>query len=87
MSRARQLALWLLVACVSVAALGLALRYSLPAAPPPSGAPLPPQPLAGRQLFQQKGCANCHGADAAGGVAGPALRQRPSLTTPARLVV
>lgn len=87
MSRSRQLALWFLIACASVAALGLALRYSRPAAQLPFGAPLPPQPVAGRRVFQQKGCGNCHGADATGGGGGPDLRQRASLTSPPKLVV
>ncbi|MGA2989889.1 MAG: c-type cytochrome [Candidatus Korobacteraceae bacterium] len=51
------------------------------------GSPIPPRPAAGRIVFQQKGCAACHGEDASGTTSGPPLRQRASLSSLPHLVV
>lgn len=44
-----------------------------------------PHPAAGRELFESKGCARCHGTDGIGGSA-PSLRERASLQSLPRLV-
>jgi len=43
-------------------------------------------PLVGSTVFRTKGCATCHGQTAAGTKAGPALRQRPSMSSLPQLV-
>lgn len=86
MTRRLHLALWLFAACISVAVLGLALRYSSPASPAVLGAAISPRPAVGRLLFQQKGCSSCHGSDP-GNSSAPPLHQRASLTSLPKLVV
>jgi mono/diheme cytochrome c family protein len=87
MTRARQLTFWTIAACASVLMLVLALHYGRTHTQQRFGATITPRPAAGRLLFQQKGCAACHGADGGGSASGPALRQRASLSSLPKLVV
>lgn len=82
----RQLTFWIVAACLSVLLLVLALYYNSTEAQPASVVAVPPRPAAGRLVFQQQGCISCHGADASGTPKGPALRQRASLSSLAKLV-
>jgi mono/diheme cytochrome c family protein len=42
-------------------------------------------PLIGRQLFSERKCSRCHGAEAQGGEFGPSLRKRQKVLTPLNL--
>jgi mono/diheme cytochrome c family protein len=86
MTLSRQLLLWTVAALASVLLLIGVLRYTGGHAQR-FAASVAPRPAAGRLVFQSKGCAACHGAEATGTSSGPALRQRASLSSIPKLVI
>lgn len=87
MTFARQLKFWIIAACASVLLLAFALHYNRGGAQQRFSTQVAARPSAGRSVFEQKGCATCHGADAGGTELGPPLRQRASLSSMPKLVV
>jgi mono/diheme cytochrome c family protein len=87
MTLRRQLSLWIVAALASVLLLICVLRYSGGYAQRRFAASVAPRPAAGRLVFESKGCAACHGAEATGTPSGPALRQRASLSSIPKLVI
>ena len=73
-------------AVVSIAALATVLTYESRRIERRWTVQVAPRPSEGQQIFATKGCAQCHGDDAAGTPLGPALRQRASLSSVPRLV-
>lgn len=86
MTLSRQLWFWIAAALASVLLLICALRYSGGYVQRRFAASVTPHPAAGQLLFESKGCAACHGAEATGTSSGPSLRQRASLSSLPKLV-
>lgn len=86
MSHTRQFGLWIALAAVATLIFLIVMRAQYQ----PTQARFAPnvngRPAEGRDVFEAKGCARCHGSDAAGTADGPSLRNRASLTSTARLV-
>jgi mono/diheme cytochrome c family protein len=87
MTFSRQLWFWIVAALASVLLLICALRYSGGYVQRRFAASVAPRPAAGQLLFESKGCAACHGAEATGTSSGPALRQSASLSSLPKLVI
>ncbi len=86
MSRSqREFAFWVGVAVAALIVFALILRYQYQATQNRFAIAVSPQPSQGNAVFHAKGCAKCHGENAAGTSLGPALRQRaaslPQLVT------
>jgi mono/diheme cytochrome c family protein len=86
MSHGRQFGLWIAAAGVTVILLLIILRVQYRPTQARFALAVNVHPAAGRTVFEAKGCARCHGADAAGSDSGPSLRNRASLTSLPRLV-
>ncbi len=82
----RQIAVWALLAVISLAALALALVRQSKDVRRRSALQVQTNSAAGSELFRSKGCGTCHGANAAGTSSAPALRQRQSLSGLPQLV-
>ena len=82
----RQIAVWGMVAAVSLAALTFALVRQNKDVRQRSALQVRTNSLAGSEVFREKGCGTCHGPNAAGTSSGPALRQRESLSGLPQLV-
>jgi mono/diheme cytochrome c family protein len=86
MSMRRQFAFSVALAVLATLLLVYAMTRQRDAAQRRFAIGVTPHPAEGRELFQQKGCATCHGPDASGTERGPALRGRASLTSLPKLV-
>ncbi|HZU43274.1 MAG TPA: c-type cytochrome [Terriglobales bacterium] len=82
----RQIAVWGMVAAVSLAALTFALVRQNKDVRQRSALQVRTSSLAGSEVFREKGCGACHGPNATGTPSGPALRQRQSLSGLPQLV-
>lgn len=82
----RPLAIWSVVALSSVVVLAFALWRQNKDVRRRSSLRVATSTAAGSEVFQAKGCATCHGPNAAGTPAGPALRQSRSLASLPQLV-
>jgi mono/diheme cytochrome c family protein len=81
----REFVLWGGIAVAALVMFALILRLQYQTTQNRFAIAVAPQPAQGNAVFRAKGCAKCHGESAAGGVLGPALRQRaaslPQLVT------
>lgn len=82
----RQIAVWGMVAAISLAVLTFALVRQNKDVRQRSALQVRTNSLAGSEVFREKGCGACHGPNAAGTSSGPALRQRQSLSGLPQLV-
>ncbi|MGH9521206.1 MAG: c-type cytochrome [Terriglobales bacterium] len=85
MSHRRQLASWIGLAGVALAAFFAIMHAQYEPTQQRFALAVTPHPAAGRELFTSKGCSSCHGEDGIGGRA-PSLRERASLQSLPRLV-
>jgi mono/diheme cytochrome c family protein len=81
MSHVRQFGIWIAAALVAVAVLLMVLRVQYQFTQERFALAANPHPAEGRLVFESKGCAKCHGADAEGTASAPALRDRRSLSS------
>lgn len=80
MSHRRQFVVWIGLAAVAVLLFLAIMRAQYQPTQRRFALSVTPRPAEGRVVFQEKGCARCHGSDGAGADA-PALRERSSLTS------
>lgn len=81
MSHRRQFVLWIAFALVAVVGFAAILRWQYQPTQRRFALAVTPHPAEGRNVFEAKGCAKCHGTDGDGGTNAPALRERASLTS------
>lgn len=86
MSHRRQLGLWIALAAVATLLFMLVMRTQYQPTQERFALNVDAHPAIGREVFETKGCARCHGSDAAGTADGPSLRNHAALTSSARLV-
>ena len=86
MSHTRQFGAWIALAAAAMIIFLLVIRAQYQPTQARFALNVNAQPAVGQGVFADKGCARCHGADAAGTADGPSLRNRESLTSSARLV-
>lgn len=86
MSHARQFGLWTALAALAMITFLLVMRTQYQPTQARFALNINAYPAAGRDVFEAKRCARCHGSDAAGTGDGPSLRNRAALTSSARLV-
>ena len=86
MSERRQFVMWFAVAAIALLLLVVVLVSQQKGRQRRWAVLFPPQPVEGKVVFREKGCANCHGETAAGSNTGPGLRQRASLASLPQLV-
>jgi mono/diheme cytochrome c family protein len=81
-----QLALWATAALLSLGGLGLVMQRQSQEVKRRVAVQVAGRPASGSAVFKSKGCAGCHGAQAAGSESGPSLHNRRSFTSLAQLV-
>lgn len=81
MSHRRQFVLWIVLATLAVVLFLLIMQSLYQPTQRRFALNVTPRPAEGRNVFQAKGCAKCHGSDGAGTPDAPALRERTSLTS------
>src|SRR5512146_1594039 len=86
MSMRRQFVFWIVLAAFGVMLLMVVVNKQRDTTQRRFAIAVTPHPAEGEEIFRDKGCATCHGAEASGSGQGPALRGRASLTSLPRLV-